>query len=162
MEKEWFLSLLPYSPETIQHWLTICIHIIQILVVLLLLFLLSGWICGILRIQRHFDYVQLLPHTDDGVSKEMLSQLMRRIHGTRRRWIKRLFLGHERFSFVIHYTIDDEAGAQYRFYIGAEQNQVEAIKSNFHSVYPNLTFFPRITWSFQVKSSGRAFEIKKQ
>ncbi|MFP3648278.1 hypothetical protein, partial [Paraburkholderia sp. SIMBA_054] len=91
------------------------------------------------RIQRHFDYVQLLPHTDDGVSKEMLSQLMRRIHGTKRRWIERLFLGRERFSFVIRYTIDDEAGAQYRFYIGAEKNQLEAIKSNFHSVYPNLT-----------------------
>ncbi|SDE78942.1 AAA-like domain-containing protein [Priestia aryabhattai B8W22] len=160
-KKDWLLSLLPYSPETIQHWLTICIHIIQILVALLLLFLLIRWICAIFRIQRQFDYVQLLPHTDDGVSKEMLSQLMRRIHGTKRRWIERLFLGRERFSFVIHYTIDDEAGVQYRFYIGAEKNQLEAIKSNFHSVYPNLTFFPADNLEFPSKKAvGGRLKLK--
>lgn len=160
-KKEMLLSLLPYSPEKIEHGLTIFVHGVQFLMVVLILFLLVRWICAIFRIQRQFDYVQLLPHTDDGVSKEMLSQLMRRIHGTKRRWIERLFLGKERFSFIIHYVVDDETGAQYRFYIGAEKNQLEAIKSNLNSVYPNLTFFPSDNLEFPGKKAvGGRLKLK--
>lgn len=160
-KKELLLSLLPYRPEIIQHWLTLFIHGIQLLLALLLLFLVIRWICAVFRIQRQFDYVQLLPHADDGVSKEMLGQLMRRIHGTKRRWIERIFLGKERFSFLIHHVVDESAGIQYRFYMGAEKNQLEAIKSNFQSVYPNLTFFPADDLEFpEKKAVGGRLKLK--
>lgn len=94
----------------------------------------------VLRIQKTFGYVQILPHADDGVSAEDLSNLMRRIHGSRRKWIERLFLGREWYSFII-YRSSPEEGVGYNFYLGAEASHLETLKSNFKSVYGRIEFF---------------------
>lgn len=140
-KKEWILNYLPFSEQDIQRW----IDVAQLWLFLALIAFLVLWavrhVLYVLRIQRKYEYVQLLPHADDGSSKEEISQLMRRIHGSKRKWIERLFKGREWFSFVI-YRNSEEEGTKYCFYLGAEQDYLETLKATLKTVYPRLEFFP--------------------
>ncbi|MDF9626103.1 hypothetical protein P5775_25715 [Bacillus cereus] len=159
--KDWILSHLPFSFENVEIWYSSFLLYTKILCVIVALLWFIRWIFFILRIQRNFEYVQFLPHENDGVSQEMVGQLIRRIHGTKRKWIERLIFGREWYSFVVHYKIDENKGAQYCFYLGAERSKLRALQVNFKSIYPRLEFFPAKEIEFpRKKAVGGRLKLK--
>ncbi|NCT39988.1 hypothetical protein GTW56_30205 [Bacillus sp. EB93] len=101
-KKEWVLSLLPFSEQDVQRWIELAQTAFLMALITFLVLWGVRYLFYILRIQRTYTYIQLLPHADDGSSKEDLSNLMRRIHGSKRKWFERLFKGREWFSFMIY------------------------------------------------------------
>ncbi|MEK4678208.1 hypothetical protein [Bacillus sp. FSL K6-2944] len=159
--KDWILSHLPFSFKDVEIWYSSVLLYAKLLFVILAIMWFVRWIFSILRIQRNFEYAQFLPHEDDGVSKEMIGQLMRRIHGTKRKWIERLIFGREWYSFIVHYKIDDKKGAQYCFYLGAERSKLHSLQANFKSIYPRLEFFPADDMEFPGKKAvGGRLKLK--
>ncbi|CAK6481410.1 hypothetical protein BFRIPC_00072 (plasmid) [Peribacillus frigoritolerans] len=140
-KKEWVLSLLPFSEQDVQRWIELAQTAFLMALITFLVLWGVRYLFYILRIQRTYTYIQLLPHADDGSSKEDLSNLMRRIHGSKRKWFERLFKGREWFSFMIYRNTENE-GTKYCFYLGAERDYLETLKFTFKTVYPRLEFFP--------------------
>ncbi|MDQ8094860.1 hypothetical protein [Bacillus amyloliquefaciens] len=134
------LTSLSISEDVLHYWLKTIQRFVFYFLILAAVLMVLRKIFYVLRIQKSYEYVHILPHADDGVSAEDLSNLMRRIHGSKRKILERLFLGREWYSFVI-YRSSPEEGAGYNFYLGAESSQLETLKANFKSVYGRMQFF---------------------
>lgn len=94
----------------------------------------------LLRIQnkRRFQYLQILPALDDEINPDTLGELIRRIHGSKRRRLARAIHGKEWFVFQIH----RRANKEYVFYIGAPADKIRSIKHHMNALYARAEFYP--------------------
>lgn len=107
---------------------------------------------------KNYEYVQLLPHADDFLKPEQLSELMRRMHGTKRGWIRRLIYGRERYSFLIHAKPSKkQGGIEYLMYLGAPKDRLRPIRHHLNAHYAHLEFYPADDLIFpeKAKAEGR-------
>lgn len=89
--------------------------------------------------KKAFVYKRLLPHEDDKFRAEDITMMISRIHGSRRRWLTRLFLGREWFTYVIY---RDEETAEFHFYIGAHEKIIPYLEQSIKSIYTRAEFYP--------------------
>lgn len=135
-------KILPYIPveeiaETAELWINRLFIFLLIMIALFFIrsFLVRKWN------RRRFSYLQILPHTDDGVKPETLGEMIRRFHGTKRKPLERLFLGKEWFTFIVHYRKHETKGNQYIFYLGADESKLQSLKRHVSSLYSRAEFF---------------------
>lgn len=92
---------------------------------------------------KRTTYLQILPHADDEITPEKLGELIRRIHGSKRRTLSRWIYGKEWFSFVVHYHANEKRGTnQYLFYIGGPADRLQSLKHHMMAFYPRAEFYP--------------------
>ncbi|MGW9018351.1 hypothetical protein [Priestia megaterium] len=89
--------------------------------------------------RKKFVYIRLLPHEEEKFSVEGVNKLMSRLHGDKRRWRTRLFLGREWFSYVIY---REKETKEFRFYMGADAKMMPYLKSSILTVYSKCEFYP--------------------
>lgn len=92
--------------------------------------------------KKRFEYLQILPHADDEINPATLGELIRRLHGSKRGQLRRLLIGKEWFSFMIHYRKNERKGKQYVFYIGAPKDRIGSIKHHMSALYAKAEFYP--------------------
>lgn len=102
--------------------------------------------------RKRFMYVRILPHEDDWYKKEDVFRLMQRFHGTKRKWISRLILGREWYSYVIY----RDKAAEYRFYLGADKKILPALEAALKTIYPRVEFYNAEGLVIPGKEAGRS------
>ncbi|MFS0890952.1 ATP-binding protein [Peribacillus frigoritolerans] len=138
-QREKILSFLPVDEiaNEVQLWMNL-FFIFLLLIMVLFIFravFVRKWN------QKHFHYLQILPHSDDGVKPDTLGEMIRRFHGTKRKPLERLIFGKEWFTVLIHYRKKEKKGNQYIFYIGADQSKLQSLKRHLSSFYSRAEFF---------------------
>lgn len=99
--------------------------------------------------RKNFVYIRLLPHEEEQFSVEGINKLMSRLHGDKRRWRTRLFLGREWFSYVIY---REKETKEFRFYMGANAKMIPYLKSSILTVYSKCEFYSADDLRFPVDS----------
>lgn len=138
-QRERVVEFLPYEEAQVIKVLNGIETGLLSLCIAIVVFLFLRKVFYVLRIQRNYKYVQLLPHADDSLKKDDVLHLMRRLHGNHRRPLSRLFKGREWFSFIVYRGNADNA--YYRFYLGAEELYLDSLKSQFKSAYTRVDFY---------------------
>ena len=139
-QREWLIDVLPYDESQINQAVNWVQWILVGALATFILFLIIRHIFSVFRIQRSYEYVQLLPHSDNFLKAEELSGLLRKIHGTHRKVLGRTFKGREWYSYIIHRSDANEGTPIYRFYLGAEHEHLQAIKSLLKTDYTQMNF----------------------
>lgn len=123
--------LIPERVQMLQHiaWSIIIGGVILVI-------LRSQWVRWYHR--KGWEYQRLLPHEDDRFRPADVLGMLDRIHGSRRNGWKRLFLGREWFTYVIH----RDAHGNVAFYVGAHHRMLPFLKSSIQSVYHRAEFYP--------------------
>lgn len=113
--------------------------------------------------KKRYEYLQILPHADDEINPNTLGELIRRLHGSKRGQLRRLFIGKEWFSFMIHYRKNERKGNQYVFYIGAPRDRIGSIKHHMNALYAKAEFYPADDIAFPGKdSAGGRMDMRRK
>lgn len=88
--------------------------------------------------RKGWEYQRLLPHEDDRFRPADVLGMLDRIHGSRRNGWKRLILGREWFTYVIH----RDAQGNVAFYVGAHHRMLPFLKSSIQSIHHRAEFYP--------------------
>ncbi|MEC2292708.1 type IV secretory system conjugative DNA transfer family protein [Bacillus licheniformis] len=144
--------------------------IMQIWMHRLLLFLLIIAVLLIVRAvfvhywnKNRFAYLQVLPHADDGVKPDTLGEMIRRLHGTKRKPLERLVFGKEWYTFLVHYERHESKGPRYVFYVGADRDKLRSLKHHISSLYSRAEFFEPESIRFpSPKGVGGRMKIRRK
>lgn len=159
-KRDYLFSLIPV--KQIEHFFEIWIPRLFLGIALILILLVVRKIFVYRWNKKHYGYLQILPHVDDGVKPDSLGEMLRRLHGTKRKPLERLVLGKEWYNFLIHYR-KTHKGNQYVFYIGAHKKKLTSLKKHISSLYSRVEFHEPDDIRFpDSKAVGGRLKIKRK
>lgn len=156
--------LLPFLPiSQIQDFFSVWIPRVISLILLVMILSVVRYVLTYRWNKKHYRYLQILPHAEDGVKPDTLGEMIRRLHGTKRKPLERLVFGKEWYSFLIHYRKTEHKGNQYVFYIGAHEKKLTSLKHHMSSLYSRAEFFDPEDIRFpSTKAVGGRLKIKRK
>lgn len=135
---EWLFAMVPLSADQLAFYASLAQRWLAIAMITFVVFLIARAFWVMVRRQRTYTHMQILPHSGDMVRADDLIAFIRQLHGLKRKPLTRLLKGKEWFSFIIH----RDADARFCFYIGAERDYLHMLRPILESTYPNMECFP--------------------
>lgn len=129
----------------------------------LLALLLARSIFVTWHMYKYYTYKRWVPDSADAVTPQMAGEMMRRLHGSRRHFWRRVLFGKEYFSFIIQYGKGEGKKNEYQFFIGAPLDRMPAVERHILTIYAKSDFVEAdsINWPSKKARHGR-FQMRRK